>query len=213
MLRVNPDLSLSIRAPLFSNVKWIESFIAKKASWIVAQQEILKQKLKIAEQGFGHGSKLYYLGKALQIHIEPDEILSVQIKDDKIYLACSAPNSSEIILKNWYKEEANKLFIERFNYCYQSIQHLKLPAPKKLRIKPLKSRWGSCASNQNISLNLDLIQYPIECIDYVIFHELCHLKEMNHGPGFYALMDQAMANWQTHRQTLRRLHKSTPSLL
>jgi predicted metal-dependent hydrolase len=212
VLRVKPDLSLSIKAPIATSLSWIESLIVKKAQWIVDQQKALQQKQHLAAQSFQHGSTCYYLGQAYTLHIHSGPSKSIQIDCDNIIMQFPALVSAESFLKDWYKTQAKSLFSERLKYCYQSVQHLSLPFPKALRIKHLKSRWGSCSSSQKISLNIELMQYPLACIDYVIIHELCHLKEMNHGPRFYALMDQAMTDWELHRQTLRSLHKTMPSL-
>ncbi|MDF2690514.1 MAG: hypothetical protein K0S29_369 [Gammaproteobacteria bacterium] len=213
MLRVKPDSSLLIKAPLSTSLQWIESIILKKANWIVTQQKALEQKQLIAKQRFSQGSICYYLGKAYTLQIKQAESESIALQSADLILHSSGLDNIETLLKDWYKAEASQLFLQRLHYCYQLVEQLKLPFPKALRIKALKSRWGSCGLNQKISLNIELIQYPIECIDYVIIHELCHLREMNHGPGFYALMDKAMADWQLHRHNLRIYHKTMPSLL
>ena len=67
----------------------------------------------------------------------------------------------------------------------------------------MKARWGSCARSGAITLNLRLMQAPLALLDYVIVHELCHLWEMNHGPAFYARLDQALPGWRAQRAALR----------
>jgi predicted metal-dependent hydrolase len=78
---------------------------------------------------------------------------------------------------------------------------LVLPEPE-ITIKTLKSRWGSCTYDGRVTLNLLLIQAPLECIDYVVAHELCHLVEHNHGKGFYALLARVMPDWKARKERL-----------
>jgi predicted metal-dependent hydrolase len=66
----------------------------------------------------------------------------------------------------------------------------------------MKARWGSCGAVGHIILNLRLIHMPIELIDYVVIHELCHLKEHNHSPRYYALLDRALPDWRERRAAL-----------
>jgi predicted metal-dependent hydrolase len=75
-----------------------------------------------------------------------------------------------------------------------------------MKIRSMKSRWGSCTGKGKITLNLKLIYMPVDLIDYVVLHELCHLKELNHSPAFYALLSRVMPNWKAQRKRLN----STP---
>jgi len=78
-------------------------------------------------------------------------------------------------------------------------------APVHYRLQQLTKRWGSCTASGEILLNVDLVKAPKESIDYVIVHELCHLKERRHGNKFAALMDKALPDWRTRREKLNRL--------
>ena len=78
-----------------------------------------------------------------------------------------------------------------------------IPLPK-FRIRQMKSRWGSCSPTGWITLNLLLIKTPQECIDYVIVHELCHLKVRGHGPRFWSLVEKFMADYKERRKELKK---------
>lgn len=73
----------------------------------------------------------------------------------------------------------------------------------QVRIKHNVSNWGSCSSKKNINLNLNLMRLPAELRDYVMLHELCHLREMNHGPQFKALLESVCPDWQRLRAELK----------
>jgi hypothetical protein len=83
------------------------------------------------------------------------------------------------------------------------VAHLDIPYPK-ITVRRMASSWGSCSKNGLISLNIKLVQVPIEYIDYVIIHELCHLKEHNHGTNFNNLLSRILPNWKEYKERLDR---------
>ncbi len=111
-------------------------------------------------------------------------------------LVCHSPND---YLKN--KEKAIALVetkIKFFNYFYNfSIQ--------SITIKNQRTRWGSCSENKNLNFNYKIIYLPENLVDYVIVHELCHLKEMNHSSAFWALVSLTIPDWKTRRQNLKNI--------
>ncbi len=74
-----------------------------------------------------------------------------------------------------------------------------------LILRRLKTRWGSCSKAGRILLNTELVQAPVECIDYVIVHELCHLKVPDHSPAFHRLLNACMPDWQRRKERLEAL--------
>ena len=108
------------------------------------------------------------------------------------------------MLDTWYREQARRHFnteIDRQFPFFADRGH----ARPLLRVKRMKSRWGSLSSRGYINLNLALIQLPRPCLEYVVTHELCHLEHMNHGPGFQRLMDQRLPDWRARKALLNRL--------
>jgi predicted metal-dependent hydrolase len=84
------------------------------------------------------------------------------------------------------------------------MEVLNIPYPP-LSIRQMKSRWGSCTASGPIILNLTLIQVPKDLIDYVVIHELCHLKEHNHSAAFYALLERVLPDWEDRRTRLNQI--------
>ena len=107
-------------------------------------------------------------------------------------------------INRWYREEAQILFQERHAYWTEQLAFLELPE-SWVEVRVMKRRWGSCRRNGKITLNLSLMKYPLECIDAVIVHELCHLLEFNHSPRFYRLMTRAMPHWKKWDRMLTEL--------
>jgi predicted metal-dependent hydrolase len=95
------------------------------------------------------------------------------------------------------------IFEERLEVCYQIFKlHYNAPKPR-LVLRKMKSRWGSMSSTGRMTLNTILIHTPIECIDYVIFHELCHIKHQNHGRGFYEMQAKMVPNYKAVQEKLK----------
>ena len=121
--------------------------------------------------------------------------LTVVVKDS---------GSSETVkaaLERWYKKQAVRQFQEVFSLCCPLFEKQGFARPV-LKIRTMKTRWGSLSGKGNLTLNTKLICAPRECIRYVLIHELCHLAHKNHGAGFYAMLDRMMPEWKQHKSRL-----------
>ncbi|MCK5539495.1 MAG: DUF45 domain-containing protein [Deltaproteobacteria bacterium] len=116
-------------------------------------------------------------------------------------LAAEIALTIEKLLSDWYRQHAQRIFRERLEICLQRVAREGVKAPN-LRIQKMTNRWGSCSEQGKIILNLELIKAPKECIDYVITHELCHLKEKHHGLRFWRLLEKLMPDYRERRQRL-----------
>ena len=104
------------------------------------------------------------------------------------------------LLHNWYCKRAGEQFARRLQVLSSQTPWIK-QAPR-WQLRPMKKQWGSCSPKGVLSLNPLLVKAPRECIDYVIVHELCHLKEHNHSKNFYKLLSQALQEWQSAKTRL-----------
>jgi predicted metal-dependent hydrolase len=105
------------------------------------------------------------------------------------------------LLDAWYHDHARHIFRERLDACYPKMEHVGVPYPE-IAIRAMRSRWGSCSARGRITLNVKLIKVPTAYIDYVIFHELCHLAEPSHNSRYYELLDRVLPDWRDKRQKL-----------
>jgi hypothetical protein len=121
----------------------------------------------------------------------------------EVYTPDTKPDHVRELVEVWYREQANKFFQERLAACYTKLSREKIPYPK-ISIRKMQSSWGSCSAKGLISLNIKLIQVSVEYIDYVITHELCHLKHLHHEAGFYKLLSRIMPGWQVKKEKLDR---------
>ena len=124
------------------------------------------------------------------------------------HITCYSPDIRENKIKrnfdNWFKVEAKNIILDRVEACRPIAQQkLGVNYDGDPTFRMMKRRWGSCSSKGKITLNYELLKTPVECIDYVILHEVCHLLEMNHGRAFYALMRKVMPDWKIHKNNLK----------
>ena len=110
----------------------------------------------------------------------------------------------EAAVQSWYRRHAGAVFERRLKVCHERTKQYGIPYPD-LRIRKMRTRWGSCGKNDTIILNPELIRLPAPCIDYVITHELCHLKIHKHNRDFYALLSRCMPDWMSRRERLNLL--------
>lgn len=116
-----------------------------------------------------------------------------------VYKSVYKNNKDEDILLNFYKEIAFKYINDRSKY----FAELLWVEFKNIIIKNHKTKWGSCSSKWNLNFNFRIIMAPCEIIDYLIIHEICHLKEMNHSDKFWNLVSSLMPNYKINRSWLR----------
>jgi predicted metal-dependent hydrolase len=105
------------------------------------------------------------------------------------------------LVKEWFMDQAHIVLQERLSVCERRFAREDLLVPNII-IRTMQSSWGSCTRRSTISLNIKLIQVPTEYIDYVLIHELCHLKHFNHAAEFYELLSRVMPNWQEKKDKL-----------
>lgn len=212
-ITVHPDLRVTVKAPEGSVLADVEAKVRKRATWILKQQRELERYLPhLPPRQYVSGETHRYLGrqyrlKVIEIEIESNGKAPKEgVKRDGGYIyvhVCDKADTEHIkgLLDDWYRAHAWRIFAERLEACYPKVEHLGVAYPD-LAIRVMRSRWGSCSPKGKITLNVKLIQVPKLYIDYVIFHELCHLQEPNHTPRFYELLDRVLPDWRERRERL-----------
>ena len=201
-ISVLPDCSIEAIAPLQMPDEIIEQRLCKRARWINRQIAYFAQfQPRTPERRFVSGETHLYLGRKYRLKITAGEVSSVKLKAGYFHIACKDGDLSLAgpLLWRWYREKAEDKFSERLEHCMIKFKSHKRP---KMMIRQLKKRWGSLTPQGLLTLNLDLIRAPVECIDYVIIHELCHLEEPHHGSAFTSLLEQKLHGWQAKKHKL-----------
>ncbi|WP_409524520.1 M48 family metallopeptidase [Nitrincola sp. MINF-07-Sa-05] len=208
-ISVHPDKSVFVKAPEDTSRDVIEAKVKKRARWIKRQIRYFDQfDPRTPSRKYVSGESHLYLGKNYRLKIEVGTDSGVVLKAGFFWVTstCGKPDHVESLLSDWYREKADFHLNKVFSECWEKF---KRSDSDKLTIKimQLKKRWGSLSKSGTLTLNRDLIKAPIECIEYVIIHELCHLEHHNHGPEFYRLLERSLPDW------VKRKHKLEMALI
>lgn len=214
-LRVYPQGQVKLSVPYHLSDKLIGQFLQSKSAWLQSQQQRLKNTEIVFDEPLTTGASHWFMGRCYTLElIEQYGPSQIQRTQDRLYCYLP-PNSSAVyrqaVLDRWYKKEMMQLLPELIQH-WQAIVGVKALS---WGVKNMKSRWGSCNTrSHHIWLNLRLIKKPIECLEYVLVHELTHLHEASHNQRFYDLMSKALPQWQEYQYMLegRYLRKKSPSL-
>ncbi len=198
-----PDGAVRISVPIAVSDESIKMFIRLKIGWIKKQQDKFADQPRQSERQFVSGETLYVWGKQYYLQVDYSyKGNSIQLEGDKAILTVrkeSTPKQRENYVNEWYRSLL-KAEIEKRLPKWEDATSLYCDS---WQTKYMTTRWGTCSVNKKkIWLNLQLAKKPLECLDYVILHELVHLKERNHGADFIALMDIYMPYWREMKKLL-----------
>lgn len=205
-ISVFPDQSVLVKAPEGAQFQQIEASVLRRANWILKQRrhfDRLARPHRLRRE-YVSGEAYRFLGRQCRLKVIESSIERVTRSRSLLMVETRTPQDpvhTGDLVEGWFAHQAERIFATRLETCLLRLAHWTLDKPK-LVIRPMKLRWGSITPRGTLTLNPRLIQAPTELIDYVILHELCHLREMNHGPAFYALLDQVMPSWREHQQRL-----------
>jgi hypothetical protein len=207
-IKVYPNQSVEVIAPLESTAGQVKEKLKRKASWILKQQAFFLSFYPLTPpRQYVSGETHLYLGKQyrLKLHLSKEE--SVKLHGGYFHVCLkdrSNKKKVEQLLKGWYKDKA----VEHFQALYEKSSKIAdafKQKPTLLKYRWMARRWGSCSSKGSILLNLELIKAPKSCIEYVLIHELCHLEHHNHSKAFYALLERYCPEWREVKQRLEEM--------
>lgn len=206
-IEVHPDNSVWVIAPINATPEFIQGKVEKRSSWIAKQQRFFNGRPeKAPKPEWVSGENIFYLGRQYRLKVE---VGKANVKLYGKYLWVTVPDKQnkvqiKTLVDAWYLQHARTKFEERIQKLEAMIQREGLKM-NSLIIRKLEKRWGSCTQKGNIVINADLIKAPIHCIDYVIIHELCHLKHHHHGAEFWSLLNKYCPDWNTIKDKLEKI--------
>ena len=147
-----------------------------------------------------------YLGKPYILEVSP--ILgsknTCELMGDVLFVRLRKKGEAAKVLEQWYRKEALRVLTERSRHFASLLQVV----PTEIVVKTQKTRWGSCDRHNVIRYNWRIVMAPPELLDYLVIHELAHIKEKNHGPNFWALVESILPDYQEKRRALKSFHPS-----
>lgn len=213
---LKPDAPIIVKAGLKTPDKLIEQFLLAKEFWIEKHlQKFSDKKIEFPEKKLLHAEVFPFLGKNLSLKLVPTPLKKIFFSKTDDHLLMHIPmiswnsiESEELQqyfseLKKFYLKEAEKLVPQRLELWSQTMQLY----PRKLSLRNQKSRWGSCSSRGTLNINWRLMGAPIEILDYILVHELSHLKHMNHSTKFWELVEKHYPEYQKSEKWLKEKHE------
>ena len=204
-INVLPDGAVEVEAPEEATQADIAKAVHKRARWIVNHVTDARRRFEhVLPRQYVSGEQILYLGRRYSLKVQQVARVdrSVKLKGSLLMVLTPAtdPEAVRAKVRAWMRMRAREYIAQRLSVVCKS-----LPWPQSVpgfRLQEMKTQWGNCAVKGAIVLNPSLVKAPRACIDYVITHELCHLREHNHSPEFFRLLSKASPGWEGVKATL-----------
>lgn len=206
-MRISAQGTLAVSMPYFVPYATAVGFVKHHKDWV--QAETSKR-----------GSYLFdgmHVGRLHRLHIMYDETVltpKARVRGNEIVIKHSQNEDDEVVQQAARKACIRALKLQALQYLPKRLMDIAAAegySIGNITIKQLKGKWGSCDTKKNIILNMFLMELPTELIDYVLFHELAHTKEMNHGPGFWLEFESHLPQAKALRKQIRQYQPTIPA--
>lgn len=210
-IHVEPDGRVLVDAPERASDKQIRTAVSVRARWIHGHVTAIRRRLaQVLPREYVSGEALFYLGRRyrLKVTIDANKLPNVRLRGSYVEVTVNGqgPAAVRTALVAWYRRRAKAVLLSRLEDLVETLSWIRTPPPT--RFQAMKVQWGSCSPAGRLTLNPHLVKAPRECVDYVLLHELCHLREHNHSRRFYRLLDVHMPRWQQRKKRLDALAES-----
>jgi len=204
-IHVNPDGSVAVDAPPGFDDNSIRTAVQKRARWVVDHVNDARDRhAHVLTKEYVSGEQIIYLGRRYVLKVIPVDTKPrlVGLKGNRLEVETRTGSTADIRgrLRGWYRAKGRDYFDRRIKSLSGELPWV--TSIPKFRLLDMSRQWGSCSTEGEIILNTHLIKAPRACIDYVIIHEMAHLKHHDHGPAFWQLINGHIPGW---RETKRKL--------
>ncbi len=204
-IKVTPDLSVMVTAPVGTSLEKVKEKLRKRAPWIIKQQGyFLTFQPKTPPRKYVSGETHLYLGRQYRLRIITGDEESVKLKRQFLEVVTTDKTKVRKLVINWYHKHAKEKFDAIAQPLIEKFRKYDVE-PTSLILRNMPTRWGSCTPKGKIILNPELIKAPKACIEYVIMHELCHLVHRDHTRKFIELQTREMPDWIRWKVKLEKL--------
>jgi predicted metal-dependent hydrolase len=205
-ISVLPDAKVVVRVPYRTSGKTIDRIVSEKSAWIIKHSENFRNNQQTKPSvSFLNGSAHMFRGNALTLNIQRSARSHIKFNGSSIEMGIDKTgdeNAVKKLLYKGYKNEAVVYLPVIMNKILEKHDE-QMFKPTGLVIRSMKRRWGSCSNKGKITLSTELIKLDDIYIEYVVLHELCHLKHHNHGPKYYELLSELIPDWKKIRKEIK----------
>ncbi len=206
-LRVKDSGEITVTANNKVDEEYIIDFLKRKMDWILKHIDEFEErkKLKVKKEKLLKDNNIIYLGNIYKIKGVKSNKEYVKLGKDEIYVFLKDKDNLHKInlaLNRWYKDKINEIFLKVYRETFKKFKRYNIKHVE-IKSRKMKRRWGSCNPNDRIiTLNSELITRNIECIEFVMAHELAHLVHANHSKDFYEVLEDVMPDWKSRKEAL-----------
>lgn len=203
-LRVYPPFGVvRISAPRRMSINTIRDFVVSRQDWIRKKQHIVRSLPKALPKRYVENETHFVWGESCSLKIVEEAAAPQVNKEGNVLLLQIRPNTDQerrqSIIEAWYRHQMKSLLPAMIKE-WEAVMDVHVD---RFFVRKMKTRWGSCSYTKGtIRLNSELAKKPVECLEYVLVHELVHFLEPSHNARFKGLMDHFMPNWRDHQETL-----------
>jgi predicted metal-dependent hydrolase len=199
-LVVTSDARLVIRAPYEASDEYIQWLVDKKKAWIDKKISYIRMRREVHKaKRFVDGEGFLFLGRWLKLKISR-EANSISVDGNYLVFPEKFLTAPEEEIKSWYRKQALEVIESRVKWNVDLYGFL----VKGIKITDAAKRWGSCGQKNSLNFSWRLVAAPIEVIDYVVVHELCHTQEKNHSKGFWIKLATILPHYRKYQTWLEQ---------
>ena len=204
-IEVYPDSRVLVRAPVGCPETLIAERVQKRAAWISRKlAEFDRYRPRTPARHYVNGESHLYLGRQYRLKLAVGDDASVKLTRGRLLVSLPSdpdPSRVKVLLHRWYLDRARIVFREVLG---TSLLHFNGFDHPRLIVRVMRSRWGSLSRAGTMTLNVNLVRAPRPCIEYLVTHELCHIKHRDHDARFFKLLTKMMPDWEQRKQRLER---------
>lgn len=204
-IHVNPDGSVAVDAPNGFSEDTIKCAVQRRARWVINHvNEAQERYAPVRPKEYVSGEQVLYLGRRYVLKVIPvdGKPSPVKLRGNRLEVETANRNVDDIRsrIRAWYRVKGRDYFARRIDALTVKLPWLEASPP--FRLLEMTRQWGSCTAAGEVILNPHLIKAPRQCIDYVLVHELAHLKHHDHGAGFWKLINAHVDDWKKAKHDL-----------
>lgn len=205
-ITVEPGGALVVTAPETATMPQVEAVLRRRREWVRRRtREAIALPPSSPPRKWVSGETHRYLGRQYRLRVLKGTRPSVRLTGGRFLVTTATSNDPPQVrqaMQRWYLAHAREVFTRRMQELLRRTPLLGIPEMPPLIVRRLVKRWGSCSPDGRILMNVDAVKLPVGCVDYLLLHELCHLRYPHHGAAFWRLLDSCMPDWEHWRKRL-----------